>query len=356
MFLHDQWYVAGTRGEISDKPIRRIILGRPVVLFRTPDGEVAALEDRCIHRQVPLSMGSVQPDGTLQCLYHGMKFDRIGKCRFIPEQLRIPNNAQVRTYAVAEHAEWVWIWTGDAEEADTSRIPAYPWFVREGWKARTGHLYVKCNYKFIIDNLLNMAHLPYVHPRTIGSEGVIKDAKVSVTRNGNDVRLARKMYDIEPPPTYKKAGGFEGNVNRWQTIDFLAPSSFEFHTGVIEAGHEPPLPGIDQPRSNARILDRHSMHSVTPETETTTNYYVGFAYDPEACPHDLAEFIFEQTFATFQEDVVLLEAQQANMDMMPGEKQLDIVSDAAGLQAMKVLAELEAAQTARRGPAFQTAS
>ena len=81
-------------------------------------------------------------------------------------------------YAVAEHAEWVWIWTGDAEEADTSRIPAYPWFVREGWKARTGHLYVKCNYKFIIDNLLNMAHLPYVHPRTIGSEG----AKVLLRR------------------------------------------------------------------------------------------------------------------------------------------------------------------------------
>ncbi len=50
-------------------------------------------------------MGSVQEDGTLHVavLYHGMKFDRHGKCRFIPEQTRIPHNAQVKTYAVAEH-------------------------------------------------------------------------------------------------------------------------------------------------------------------------------------------------------------------------------------------------------------
>ncbi len=344
MFLQDHWYVAAIRSEVSSQPLRRIIHGRPVVLYRTIDGAAAALDDRCIHRQVPLSMGSVQRDGTLQCLYHGLKYDRSGKCTFIPEQLRIPQTAQIRSYPVAEHAEWLWLWTGDPAKADTSLIPEYPWFTRDGWKARTGHLHVKCNYKFIVDNLLNMAHLPFVHPRTIGSEGVIKDAVVSVTRSGNNVRLARKMYDIEPPPTYKKAGGFEANVNRWQTIDFMAPSSFEFHTGVIEAGHEPPLPGIDQPRSNARILDRHSMHSMTPETETSTNYFVGFTYDPQVCSEDLADFIFEQTFATFKEDVVILEAQQINMDMTPGEKHLDIVSDAAGLQALKVLGEMEAVE------------
>ena len=356
MFLQDHWYVAAMRSEVGETPLRRVILGRPVVLYRTADGAVAALEDRCIHRQVPLSMGTVEADGTLQCLYHGIKYNRAGKCIFIPEQTRIPHNASIRSYPVAEHAEWLWLWTGDPAKADTALIPPYPWFTQPGWKARTGYLHVKCSYKFIVDNLLNMAHLPYVHPRTIGSDGVIKDAKVSVTRKDNDVRLARKMYDIEPPPTYRKAGGFEGNVNRWQTIDFIGPSSFEFHTGVIEVGHEPPLPGIGQPRSNARILDRHSMHSMTPETEKSTNYFVGFTYDPKACPEDLADFIFDQTFATFKEDVVILEAQQTNMDMMPDEKQLDIVSDAAGLQALKVIEELEAAQDAQRGATYYTAS
>lgn len=321
-----------------------MILGLPVVLYRTPDGTAVALADRCIHRQVPLSMGSVQPDGALQCLYHGIKFNRDGSCTFIPEQIRIPRDARVRSYPVAEQGEWVWVWTGDPTKADTAAIPPYPWFTRDGWKTRTGQLHVKCNYKLIVDNLLNMAHLPFVHPRTIGSEGVIKYAKVSVTRNGYNVRLARRMYDIEPPPTYKQAGGFTGNVNRWQTIDFLAPSCFEFHTGVIEIGHEPPEPDFDAPKRNARILDRHAMHAVAPETESSTNYYVGFAYDPKDISEDLADFIFEQTFATFKEDIVILEAQQGNIEAMPDEPTIDIVSDAAGNQALKALAELERAQ------------
>ncbi|HEY8580584.1 MAG TPA: aromatic ring-hydroxylating dioxygenase subunit alpha [Beijerinckiaceae bacterium] len=346
MFLRDHWYIGALRHTLRDEPLRRIVLGRPVVLFRTPEGEAVALEDRCIHRQAPLSMGSVQPDGTLQCLYHGIRFRPDGTCAFIPEQSRIPRDARVRSYPVVERGQWVWVWTGDPEKADPADVPAYPWFMKDGWKARTGQLHVRCNYKLIVDNLLNMAHLPYVHPRTIGSDGVIKDAKVSVTREGYNVRLARRMYDIEPPPTYKQAGGFTGNVNRWQTIDFVAPSSFEFHTGVIEVGHKPPGPELDRPKTNARILDRHAMHSMTPETESSTHYFVGFSYDPEDISEDMADFIFDQTFRTFQEDVVILEAQQVNMELTPGEKTLDIVSDAAGNQALRALAELEKAQAA----------
>jgi len=289
-------------------------------------------------------MGSVQSDGTLQCLYHGMRFDREGACVFIPEQTRIPRDARVRAYPIVEQGEWAWVWMGDPKKADPARIPPYRWFSRPGWKTRTGRLHVKSNYKLIVDNLLNMAHLPFVHPRTIGSDGVIKNAKVKVTRDGFDVRLARRMYDIEPPPTYKTAGGFTGNVNRWQTIDFIAPSCFEFHTGVIETGHEPPSPDFDAPKTNARILDRHAMHAMTPETEKTTHYFVGFAYDPEDISEDLADFVFDQTFRTFQEDVVILEAQQENMDLSPDERRLDIVSDSAGLQALRALEELERAQ------------
>jgi vanillate O-demethylase monooxygenase subunit len=86
------------------------------------------------------------------------------------------------------------------------------------------------------------------------------------------------------------------------------------------------------------------MHAMTPETDASTNYYVGFAYDPDDISEEMADFIFDQTFRTFQEDVVILEAQQVNMELTPGEKTLDIVSDAAGNQALRALAELERAQ------------
>ena len=347
MFLFDHWYIAGFRRDVSQTPQRRIIAGRPLVIYRLPDGAVVALEDRCPHRDVPLSMGSVQADGTIQCLYHGIRFDRAGACTFIPEETRVPKGAQVRSFPIVEKCEWVWVFMGDPARADAAAIPDYPWFSRPGWKARTGHLHVKCNYKLIVDNLLNMAHLPFVHPRTIGSEGVVKNAKMSVERRGLGVRLARRMYDIEPPPTYKQAGGFEGNVNRWQTIDFMAPSFFEFDTGVIDAEHD--IPDTSKPLTlpgNARVLSRHTMHGVVPETETTSNYYVGFSYDPALMPETTADFVFDSVYKTFLEDVEILEAQQMNMELLPDARRIHIVSDAAGMQAMRIIEELEKAQAA----------
>lgn len=345
MFLKDFWYIVAFRRDVTDKPRRVVIAGQPLAIFRLGDGTAVALEDRCPHREVPLSMGSVQADGTIQCLYHGIRFARDGACTFIPEETRIVANADVRSFPLREHGAWVWVFMGDAARAAAVLLPDYAWFSRPGWKARTGHLHVKCNYKLIVDNLLNMAHLPFVHPRTIGSEGVVKNAKTNVERRGNGVRLSRRMYDIEPPPTYKKAGGFEGNVNRWQTIDFMVPSFFEFDTGVIDADHD--IPDTTKPielPGNARVLSRHTMHGVVPETEKSSNYFVGFAYDPAGMSEETADFVFDSVYRTFMEDVEILEAQQANMEMMPDRKRIHIVSDAAGMQAVRIIEELEKAE------------
>ena len=56
-----------------------VILGEPVVLFRTQDGTPVAFEDRCAHRHLPLSMGTLVGD-TLQCRYHGLRYDKTGAC------------------------------------------------------------------------------------------------------------------------------------------------------------------------------------------------------------------------------------------------------------------------------------
>jgi phenylpropionate dioxygenase-like ring-hydroxylating dioxygenase large terminal subunit len=355
MFLTNFWYIAALKGEVNQKPMRRTILGTPVVLYRTPDNEVAALEDRCIHREVPLSKGEVLADGGLRCIYHGMVFDRAGICRHIPEQTRIPNGARVRAFPLVEKYEWAWIWMGDPELADPASIPNCSWFDMAGWKARTGRLEVKSNHRLIIDNLLNMAHLPYVHPRTIGTEGVF-NAKVSVKREGQGVRLLRMMHNIEPPPTYKKAGGFEGNVNRWQDIRFKAPNLFEFNTGVIDADHPIPEPDTHvSPRPGLHVLSRHTMHAVCPQTQSTTHYYFGFSYNPEEMAEDVANFVFESAYKTFVEDVEILEAQQINIESMPNRPKLDIVSDAAGIQAMRILDELERHASLAGKPIARTA-
>ena len=95
MFLRNFWYVAAYYHEIGRKPLGRTVLGEPVVLFRKEDGTAVALEDRCVHRHLPLSMGRLVGD-TLQCHYHGLRYDRTGACVLVPGQDTIPPGARVK--------------------------------------------------------------------------------------------------------------------------------------------------------------------------------------------------------------------------------------------------------------------
>ena len=62
-----------------------LIAGVPLVLFRSL-GRAGALVDRCPHRNVPLSLGRVLPDGRLECAYHGWQFDTAGNCIDMPNE------------------------------------------------------------------------------------------------------------------------------------------------------------------------------------------------------------------------------------------------------------------------------
>ena len=80
MFLRNCWYVAAFDNEVGRTPMARTLLNEPVVLFRTEDGTPVALEDRCCHRALPLSMGTIVGDD-IQCGYHGLTFDASGALR-----------------------------------------------------------------------------------------------------------------------------------------------------------------------------------------------------------------------------------------------------------------------------------
>jgi len=58
-FLRNQWYTAATSAELGDKPLARTICNEPLVIFRSGNGNVAVLTDRCPHRKAPLSSGEV---------------------------------------------------------------------------------------------------------------------------------------------------------------------------------------------------------------------------------------------------------------------------------------------------------
>ncbi len=84
MFIRNCWYVIAWEHEIgTDALFSRRVLDEPILVYRTSNGALAALEDRCCHRLAPLSLGRKEGD-CVRCGYHGLKFDASGRCIDVP--------------------------------------------------------------------------------------------------------------------------------------------------------------------------------------------------------------------------------------------------------------------------------
>jgi vanillate O-demethylase monooxygenase subunit len=332
----DQWYVAGFAGDLRDKPVARTFLNQRVVLFRTPDGRVAALEDRCCHRSLPLSCGTVEPTG-LRCGYHGMLYAANGKCIEIPGQDRVPSKACVRSYHVEEKNHILWIWMPRAHGgAPTHPAPEYAWHDHPRYQWGCGQYHYQAPWQLIHDNLLDLSHLGYVHLQTIGGNARLHmTAETRVTSEDNWVKVVRLMPGSTPPPTYTAAWPFKDKVDRWQEIEFHL-SHLRIWTGAVEPGTD----SIEDPQRGG--FHMRGFHGITPETDETCHYFwsMSSTRHPEG-PDNLAAVV-EQTRFTFDEDRVVIEAQHRNMRAF-GEaaRWVDIHTDAGGVRARRIVQRLQ---------------
>ncbi|MYK58835.1 MAG: Rieske 2Fe-2S domain-containing protein, partial [Rhodospirillaceae bacterium] len=262
------WYVGAWSHEVTEKPLARTILNERVVLFRDRAGKAAALEDRCSHRATPLSLGEVTERG-LECGYHGLTFNGDGDCVFIPGQDSIPPQACIRAYPVVERQGMVWLWTGDPERIDDSTLIDWPWNDdAENWPVRYGRMHLKCNYMLVMENLMDLTHIPYIHRKPIGGGDQMGqvNAEMITKRTDTGVHYIRWMEGIQPPPTYVKAAGFaEGaKVDRWQEFEYVAPITVLQWTGALESGR-----GARENRDQDGGFSLRIYHGATPETDTS---------------------------------------------------------------------------------------
>lgn len=330
-FPQDQWYVAGFAWELTDKPLARTLLGHPLVLFRTAAGQVAALEDRCCHRALPLSKGTLEEQG-VRCGYHGLLFGADGKCLEIPGQTKVPGKALVKAYTLRERDQILWFWHGN--DAPNDEPPAYVHHSSGRYVFQGDVYHYDAPWQLIHDNLLDLSHLGYVHLRTIGGNARIHmNAQMNVSGDEHSVKVVRHMLDSEPPPTYSDAYPFKGRIDRWQEIEF-EPSHLRIWTGAVDAGSEP----IDSPERGGFHL--RGFHGVTPETETTCHYFWTQATNPVSNPEQTLEMVIEQTRLTFDEDKEIIEAQYANMCRFGERPMVDIHVDVGTNRARRIIASL----------------
>jgi phenylpropionate dioxygenase-like ring-hydroxylating dioxygenase large terminal subunit len=339
MFLRNGWYSAIWSRELKDKPVGKTFLNEKVVLFRNDRGQVGALEDCCCHRAVPLSLGEVS-GATLACGYHGLKFDVTGRCVEVPGQSEVPSGAKVRSYPVHEKNNVVWIWMGDAAKADTAKIPDMPWLSDPKWATTPGNLHVKTNYQFIIDNLLDLTHVTYVHKNTLAGDPREATTPTKAERLNDGVRVGRWMIDFVPPPLFAKAGNFTSNVDRWQHVTWHPPGIVYLDVGCATTGTGAPQ------GDRSQGISIWSSHLITPETEHSSHYMFCFARDFKVDDPEMSKMLYDGSKATFTEDADILEAVQTNRTGGSLDGLIHITADAAQLQARRMLNAMIGAEQA----------
>jgi vanillate O-demethylase monooxygenase subunit len=339
MYLKNCWYVAAWDHELGDTPFARTLLGVPVVFFRDGDGAPAALADRCPHRQLPLSKGTVEGN-SIRCGYHGLLFGTDGECHEVPGQSAVPPGAVVQSYPVIEKWRWIWIWMGDPALADEALIPDYHWNDDPAWVSQGDRFSVGGSYRLLIDNLLDLSHVQYIHALSLGTEAVV-DFPLETRREGDLVHVDRWIMDSPPPPMFKNAAGFEGDVDRWQLITWKAPGHVVIDVGCATAGS-----GARDGNRNAGVT-MFSNHSITPETDKSCHYFWHHARNFNLDDDDLTKFLRKATSGAFFEDVEIIERQQQSMDSAPDDfTMIDINADAGVMQASRILDRLIQEETA----------
>lgn len=336
MFLLNAWYVAAWDHQIGNKPLARTLLNQNVVLFRAADGSPVALEDRCCHRSAPLSVGNVVGN-EIQCGYHGLVFDRTGRCVRVPSQTRVPPDASVRSYPVVDRHRWIWIWMGHPERADESLIPDLYWHSDPRWLMIGDYFHVKCHYQALIDIQLDNTHSRFVHPTSLGNDGALATPP-RIRREERTLHGARLMPNSDPPPIWRRAADYKlERADHWLTWTYRPPATITFDVGIAEPG----TGAFEGDRS--RGITVYNSHGITPETENTTHHFWtssrNFRLEDEELTRTMSGIR-----STFLEDVAIVEAQARTIAAFPDAATIDIGADAPTIQARNLLQQMVAAE------------
>ena len=332
-FMRNAWYVAGYSSELTTTALLgRTLLGLPVLLFRDQEGKIKAIGNRCPHRFVPLSLGSIV-DGQVRCGYHGLGFDSSGRCVHNPHgptgRLAVP------AYPLEERHGLLWIWMGDREAADASLVPDFAGLDPMKSHVRTGYLHGQANYELMTDNILDLSHIEFLHP-ALGTEAVSR-AKVEVSEAPGMLSTTRRIRDEVLPSrlalVYRSGAQ---RVHRTMSVSWQAPANM-----VLTVTIEPADPSQEWQTGS------QTLHLFTPETEQSTHYfYVGIMPRSTADEATADSFIAALGRAFTTEDKPMIEAQAGlvgDRDIMDLKPALFPI-DKAPVRARRLLAQLIAGE------------
>lgn len=210
----------------------------------------------------------------------------------------------MRSYAVLERHGLVWLWLGDAQNADESKLPDYSAIDEARCFASRRYLSVKANYQLETDNIMDLSHIQFLHPSTLGSSAV-KDGVTKVEQDGHTVYSRRFISGERISGFLEQTFGVPPGslVDRWLDVRWAPPASMLLTVTIGVSG---------RPRSEARTI--LIPHIFTPATESSTHYWFASCFDRQLYPDgdSRAEQHVTGLMRPFvDEDLPMLEAQQS---------------------------------------------
>ncbi|KST66128.1 aromatic ring-hydroxylating dioxygenase subunit alpha [Mastigocoleus testarum] len=216
------WYPVCFVRDLSVNTIHSFSLDdEPFVLFKTQDGELACLLDRCPHRAAKLSDGRII-DGKIECSYHRWQFAPDGQCLDIPQlsaNAKIPLNACVQSFPVVESQGVIWMWSGETTSADQKSIPTVPDLDKLNCVTAEYMADAPYNQCYFVENIVDFGHIDSIHNGTLGNDKNIQALEMEVTETSIKGFRGRFRYMRKPDAP-------------WLEMSFIAPNFITYSCKV----------------------------------------------------------------------------------------------------------------------------
>jgi vanillate O-demethylase monooxygenase subunit len=280
-------------------------------------------------------MGTLVGEDQIQCPYHGIRYDGDGRCTFMPAQETINPSASVTSFPVVERHRYVWVWPGDPAKADPDLVPDIHWNEDPEWAGDGKTIHLNCDYRLVLDNLMDLTHEEFVHSSSLGSEA-ISVAGFDSSHTDRTATVSRWMRGIDTPPFWARNlrdrfPDYSGKVDRWQIITFEAPSTITIDVGVAKAGTGAP----EGDRSQG--VNGYVLNTITPAEDATCHYFWAFARNYCLGDQSITTRHREGVARVFQEDERMLEAQQRAMIANPDYDFYNLNIDAGTMWVRRIL-------------------
>lgn len=188
------WYSVARASEIKTGEVQRVYaFERELAVFRTRGGKAAVTDAFCPHLGAHLGVEGRVVGETIQCPFHGWRFDTAGQCVDIPYCDEIPSRASVRAWTVEEINGDIMVWYHPEEAAPAWEVPLMEEFLSDEWsEPQTWEFTVPNHVQNIAENACDPVHFQYVHknPETPNSVVTIDD----------DGRVLRMQADARQTP------------------------------------------------------------------------------------------------------------------------------------------------------------